>query len=227
MEPLSIGLLGLLAMFVLIALHVPIGIAMAFCGVAGVAILVGWQPEMALFSIEAASSMSNESLAVVAIFLVMGSFANLAGLSRDLYRLAYALIGHRPGGLCTATIFGCAGFGAVCGSSVATTATMARIALPEMRKRGYSLSLACGAIASGGLRSASAKTASSSGAGGLEAGSGGDSATSGAASGVGGTKASRPGSTSGGAGSSADGGAGAAAGSTAGPGVSSTRTPGS
>jgi C4-dicarboxylate transporter DctM subunit len=150
MDPLSVGLVGLLAMFLLIALHVPIGIAMAFCGVAGVAILVGWQPAMALFSIEAASSMGNESLAVVAIFLVMGSFANMAGLSRDLYQLAYSLIGHRPGGLCTATIFGCAGFGAVCGSSVATTATMARMALPEMRKRGYSLSLASGSIASGG-----------------------------------------------------------------------------
>ncbi|MEE8306567.1 MAG: TRAP transporter large permease [Gammaproteobacteria bacterium] len=150
MEPLSIGLIGLLAMFLLIVLHVPIGIAMALCGVAGVAVLVGWQPAMALFSIEAASSMGNESLAVVAIFLVMGSFANMAGLSRDLYQLAYALIGHRRGGLCTATIFGCAGFGAVCGSSVATTATMARMALPEMRKRGYSLSLASGSIASGG-----------------------------------------------------------------------------
>ena len=150
MEPLTIGILGLLAMFALIAMHVPIGIAMAFAGVTGVAILVGWQPAMGLFSIEAASAMSNDGLAVVAVFLVMGSFANLAGLSRDLYRLAYALIGHRPGGLCTATIFGCAGFGAVCGSSVATTATMARIALPEMRQRGYSLSLASGSIASGG-----------------------------------------------------------------------------
>jgi C4-dicarboxylate transporter DctM subunit len=150
MEPLTIGILGLLAMFALIAMHVPIGIAMAFAGVSGVAILVGWQPAMGLFSIEAASAMSNDGLAVVAVFLVMGSFANLAGLSQDLYRLAYALIGHRPGGLCTATIFGCAGFGAVCGSSVATTATMARIALPEMRKRGYSLSLASGSIASGG-----------------------------------------------------------------------------
>lgn len=150
MEPLTVGILGLLAMFALIAMHVPIGIAMAFAGVSGVAILVGWQPAMGLFSIEAASAMSNDGLAVVAVFLVMGSFANLAGLSRDLYRLAYALIGHRPGGLCTATIFGCAGFGAVCGSSVATTATMARIALPEMRKRGYSMSLASGSIASGG-----------------------------------------------------------------------------
>ena len=150
MDPLTLGLIGLLAMFVLIGLHVPIGIAMAFCGVVGVGLLVGWQPATALFSIEAASAMSNESLAVVAIFLVMGSFANMAGLSRDLYRLAYALIGHRPGGLCTATIFGCAGFGAVCGSSVATTATMARMALPEMRNRGYSMSLASGSIASGG-----------------------------------------------------------------------------
>lgn len=150
LDPISICLLGLGGMFVLIALQVPIGIAMAIAGVIGVGILVGFEPALALFSIEAASAISNEGLAVVALFLVMGSFATIAGLSQDLYRLAYALLGHRPGGLSAATILGCAGFGAVCGSSVATTATMTKMALPEMRKRGYSLSLATGSIASGG-----------------------------------------------------------------------------
>jgi tripartite ATP-independent transporter DctM subunit len=80
----------------------------------------------------------------------MGSFAAAAGLSADIYRLAYALIGHRPGGLVLATIGGCAGFGAVCGSSVATAATFARIALPEMLKRKYEPGLAAGSIAAGG-----------------------------------------------------------------------------
>ena len=150
MEPVTVGLIGLAGMFLLIALHVPIGIAMAFAGVAGVAWLVGFSPAMALFSIEAASAIANENLAIIAIFLLMGSFANAAGLSRDLYQLAYAIIGHRPGGLSTATILGCAGFGAVCGSSVATTAAMTKMALPEMQKRGYSLQLASGSIASGG-----------------------------------------------------------------------------
>ncbi len=150
MDPVTVGIVGLVAMFALIALHVPIGIAMAFAGVAGVAWLVGPGPAMALFSIEAASAIANENLAIIAIFLLMGSFANAAGLSRDLYRLAYAVIGHRPGGLSTATILGCAGFGAVCGSSVATTATMTKMALPEMQRRGYSLQLASGSIASGG-----------------------------------------------------------------------------
>lgn len=150
LDPITVCLLGLGGMFVLIALQVPIGIAMAVAGVVGVGILVGFEPALALFSIEAASAISNEGLAVVALFLVMGSFATIAGLSQDLYRLAYALLGHRPGGLSAATILGCAGFGAVCGSSVATTATMTKMALPEMRKRGYSLSLATGSIASGG-----------------------------------------------------------------------------
>jgi C4-dicarboxylate transporter, DctM subunit len=87
---------------------------------------------------------------VVPLFLLMGSFAGVSGLSSDIYRLAYAFIGHRNGGLALATIGGCAGFGAVCGSSVATAATMGRVALPEMLSRGYSPKLASGSVAAGG-----------------------------------------------------------------------------
>ncbi len=150
MDPIVLGLIGFGAMFALIALHVPIGIAMAVAGVVGVGALIGFEPAVTLFATEVSSAISNESLAIIAIFLLMGSLANVAGLSADVFRLAYALIGHRPGGLSTATILGCAGFGAICGSSIATTATMARVALPEMRARGYTPQLASGSIASGG-----------------------------------------------------------------------------
>jgi tripartite ATP-independent transporter DctM subunit len=94
--------------------------------------------------------MAAEGLAVIALFLLMGNLAHAGGLSDELYRLAYVFLGHRRGGLLFATIGACAGFGAVCGSSVATAATMSRIALPQMVERGYAKSLASGAIASGG-----------------------------------------------------------------------------
>ncbi|MEQ9349211.1 MAG: TRAP transporter large permease, partial [Alphaproteobacteria bacterium] len=93
---------------------------------------------------------SSPELAVIPLFLLMGAFAGSAGLSADVYRFAEAFIGHRRGGLAMATVAGCGGFGAVCGSSIATTVTMARIALPEMEKRNYSPSLGAGAIAAGG-----------------------------------------------------------------------------
>jgi tripartite ATP-independent transporter DctM subunit len=150
MDPLVIALLATIGMFVLIALHIPIGVAMALAGVVGFACLSGWPPALALLASGPVSVLSNMDLAVIPLFLLMGSFAGVSGLSADIYRLAYALIGHRPGGLAQATIVGCAGFGAVCGSSIATAATMGRVALPEMLKRGYTPQLATGTIAAGG-----------------------------------------------------------------------------
>ena len=150
MEPVTIGMLGLLGMFVLIALHVPIGIAMGLTGLIGVGLIIGFGPAVTLLGTEPSAAMSNPGLATLAMFLLMGSFAASGGLSGEVYRLAYAFVGHFRGGLAMATIGGCAGFGAVCGSSVATTATMSRIALPEMLSRGYSRELASGSIAAGG-----------------------------------------------------------------------------
>jgi len=149
-DPFTLAMIGLGGMFVLIALHVPIGVAMGIAGFVGVAAFVPVNAAMSLFVIESVSAIANPGLGIVAVFLLMGSFANVAGLSADIFRLAYAVIGHWRGGLAMATIGGCAGFGAVCGSSVATTATMGRIALPEMVKRNYSPSFASGSIASGG-----------------------------------------------------------------------------
>lgn len=150
MDALTTGLLGLAAMFALIALHVPIGVAMGIVGVVGCGLIIGWGPAFSLVATEPSAAISSEGLAVIAMFLLMGNFAHVGGLSAELYRLAYAFMGHWRGGLAMATIGACAGFGAVCGSSVATAATMARVALPEMVQRNYARSLAAGAIASGG-----------------------------------------------------------------------------
>lgn len=149
MEPPVIGGLVVAGMFVMIALHVPIGIAMAIAGFVGTGLIIGFEPAIALFGIEPSAAIASEELAIIALFLLMGNFAAAAGLSGDLYRLAQAFLGHRKGGLAMATVATCAGFGAVCGSSLATTATMTRIALPEMDKRGYSRRLSTGSIAAG------------------------------------------------------------------------------
>ncbi len=150
MDPLTVAVLGIVAMFVLIGLQIPIGAAMAIAGFAAYAFDSGVAPALSLFGTETASALSNLDLAVIPLFLLMGNFATAGGLSADIYRLAYALTGHRRGGLALSTVLGCAGFGAVCGSSVATAATMTSVALPEMRKRGYRPGLATGSIAAGG-----------------------------------------------------------------------------
>ncbi len=149
-DPLTTGLIGLAAMFAMIVLQVPVGVAMGVVGVVGTGMIIGFGPALTLLATEPSAAMAAEGLAVIAMFLLMGNLAHAGGLSDELYRLAQAWLGHKRGGLIFATIGACAGFGAICGSSVATAATMARIALPQMLERGYSKSLAAGAIASGG-----------------------------------------------------------------------------
>jgi tripartite ATP-independent transporter DctM subunit len=145
-----IGVLGIAGILGLIALHVPIGIAMAVAGVAAVAGILGWGPAISLLGSEPTSVLASRELFVIPLFLLMGNLAAAGGLSDDLYKLANACLGHLRGGLAMATIGGCAGFGTVCGSSVATTATMAKVALPQMLERNYSPALAAGSIAAGG-----------------------------------------------------------------------------
>ena len=149
-DPLTIGLFGFAGMFALIALHVPIGAAMGIAGLCAFGMLAGFKPAVSLFGTETATALGNLDLAAIPLFLLMGSFAAVAGMAADVYRLAHAICGHWRGGLAYSTIFGCAGFGSVCGSSVATAATMTSIALPEMRARGYHASLSTGCIAAGG-----------------------------------------------------------------------------
>ncbi len=137
-------------MFALILLHVPIGVSMGVTGIIGYGLLNNFGSSITLAATETAGVLASLDLAVIPLFLLMGSFAGASGLSADIYKLANAFIGHRRGGLALATIGGCAGFGAVCGSSVATAATMGRVALPEMLKHNYAPSLATGSIAAGG-----------------------------------------------------------------------------
>ncbi len=141
---------GLLGTFVLIALHVPVGVAMGIAGVVGFGLLAGFEPALAMIASETSNNLASLDLATIPLFVLMGAFAGMAGLSEDLYRLAYAVVGHRRGGLAMATIGGCAGFGAVCGSSVATAATFGKASLPSMLSRGYSPGFAAGTVASGG-----------------------------------------------------------------------------
>ena len=150
MDPILLAILGIIVMFALIALHVPIGMAMAFTGFLGVGILINFNTAASLFGSVPTELISNESLAAIPMFLLMGSFASAAGLSRELYALFSVFFGHFRGGLAMATVAGCGGFGAVCGSSLATASTFMRVALPEMRRRKYSDELATGCIAGGG-----------------------------------------------------------------------------
>ena len=141
---------GMVAMFVLIALHVPIGVSMALVGFVGTSLILGMEPALSILAVEPVSALSSLDLATVPLFLLMGGFAASAGIASDLFNLAARLIGHRRGGLAMATVGGCAGFGAICGSSIANTATMSKVALPEMQSRGYGGSISAGSIAAGG-----------------------------------------------------------------------------
>lgn len=150
MSPIVILLLGTGLMLLLIVLHVPVGVAMALSGLTLFGALAGAHAALGTVPVEVVSAFSSTNLAVIPLFLLMGSLAARAGLSSDIYQVASAWVGHRRGGLGMATVAGCAGFGALCGSSVATAVTMGRVALPEMLSRGYSPALASGAIAAGG-----------------------------------------------------------------------------
>lgn len=138
------------AMLILIALRVPLGAAMFIAGAAGYWWLVG---ELALLNYLKGlvwARFSVYDLSVIPLFLLMGQFASAAGFSRNLFHAANTLVGHRNGGVAQAAIIACACFGAICGSSVATAATMSQVALPEMKRLNYSDRLACGTLAAGG-----------------------------------------------------------------------------
>jgi len=150
MDPITLSFVGLAIMMVLIAMHVPIGIAMAVVGFGGVWVMVGFEPAAKMFATAPTQTLTQVELGAIPLFLLMGAFAGAAGLSADLYRLFNAFVGHFRGGLAMATIGACGGFGAVCGSSIATAATFVHVALPQMIDRGYKPALAAGSIAAGG-----------------------------------------------------------------------------
>jgi tripartite ATP-independent transporter DctM subunit len=146
------ALTGLLAMLLLSVVRIPIALSMGIVGIVGYAYMRDWNwaPAFATVQTKIYETGRNYTLSVVPLFILMGNFVTRAGLSKELFRVAYAFIGHLRGGLAMATILACAGFGAICGSSIATAATMAKVAYPSMKKFGYSDTLATGAIASGG-----------------------------------------------------------------------------
>lgn len=144
------ALLGFAAVFVLALLRVPLAFAMGAVGIVGLGLLRGWAPTAANAAQVVYDTGFAYTLSVVPLFILMGNFVARAGLAHELFRAAYAFIGHRRGGLAHATVVACAGFGAICGSSIATAATMAKVAYPPMQKLGYSPSLSTGVIAAGG-----------------------------------------------------------------------------
>jgi C4-dicarboxylate transporter, DctM subunit len=146
------ALIGLAAMLALCLVRIPIALSMAIVGVIGYAYMRDWNwaPAFASLQTRLYETGRNYTLSVVPLFILMGNFVTRAGLSQELFRAANAFIGHLRGGLAMATVLACAGFGAICGSSIATAATMAKVAYPSMKRFGYSDQLATGAIASGG-----------------------------------------------------------------------------
>ena len=151
MSPLLLGLFGIPAVLVLVFLRVPIGLAMLGVGILGSWLITGsLNPTMAQFKSLTYGTYASYSLSVVPLFLLMGQFATLSGLSTGLFNAAAAWLGHRKGGVAMAAIGASAGFGAICGSSLATAATMGHVALPELKKYGYSGALATGTVAAGG-----------------------------------------------------------------------------
>ena len=142
--------IGFLAVFLLAALRIPLAVAMVTVGMGGLALLRGWQPALASTSQVIFETGFAYVLSVIPLFVLMGNFVARAGMARELYQAANSFVGHRPGGLAMASIIASGGFGSICGSSIATAATMTRVAYPEMKRHGYRDSLATGAIASGG-----------------------------------------------------------------------------
>ncbi|MGE0583572.1 MAG: TRAP transporter large permease [Flavobacteriaceae bacterium] len=150
MSGIDFGLLVLGISLLLIFARVPIGVAMFICGASAFAYVLGLYPLLQSAKQLVYSRLANFDLIVIPLFLMMGQFATHGGLSRLLFRFVNAFLGHFRGGVALATIGACAGFGAICGSSIATAATMGQVAFPEMRRFGYSGRLSTGAIAAGG-----------------------------------------------------------------------------
>ncbi len=152
MSGIAAGGLIFAALMAMLVVRVPIGIAMFAAGAGGYVALSGFDATSLLASLKnlAYARLSNYDLVVIPLFLLMGQFATNGGLSRSLFRFVSAFLGHKRGGVAMAAIGACAGFGAICGSSLATAATMGQVALPELKRHRYSGSLATGCLAAGG-----------------------------------------------------------------------------
>ena len=150
MSATLVGVLALSGLFAMIFLRVPVGIALGIAGSLGYMALSGLDATLNLLGSIPFEIGYNYDLSIIALFVLMGNFAMVSGMSRDLYDMARSLVGHWPGGLASATVVGCAGFAAVSGSSLASAVTMGRVALPQMKRYEYDPQLATGCVAAGG-----------------------------------------------------------------------------
>jgi tripartite ATP-independent transporter DctM subunit len=148
--PEQAGIVGCVALVVLLLSSLPVAISMAVVGFVGFAVVVNPHAAISVLTFDVYKSFASYSLTVIPLFVLMGQVAYHGGISRRLFDAAYHWLGPLPGGLAMATVGACTAFGAICGSGPATTATMAAVALPEMRRYQYSMELACGVVASGG-----------------------------------------------------------------------------
>ena len=150
LSPDAVAVIGFVALFTLMLLRVPVGMAMGLVGVCGYSYIAGSGPALKLIGQTSMRTVTDYTFGVIPMFMLMGAFVSVSGVSRELFRAANAFIGHLRGGLGMATVIACGGFAAICGSSVATAATFSSVAYPEMRSFGYPQSFSTGVIAAGG-----------------------------------------------------------------------------
>lgn len=150
MDPTTVGFIGLIILIIVLFSRMPVGFVMALLGVVGFSYVVSWEAGMRMLAKDFFNVFGSYSLTVVPLFILMGQITFHAGISRRLFDTAYTFVGHMPGGLAMATIGACAGFAAICGSTNAAAATMATVALPEMKRYKYGMALGSGTVAAGG-----------------------------------------------------------------------------
>lgn len=150
MTPIQLGLLGCGLLLLLLICSMPVAFVMAIAGVLGFAMVVSSPASLSMMTVDFFDTFSSYSLTVIPLFIFMGQVAFHAGISKRLFHAAYCWLGMFRGGLAMATVGACAGFGAICGSGPATAATMASVALPEMKRYRYDMELASGTVAAGG-----------------------------------------------------------------------------
>ena len=151
MSNVELALWSFPLLLLMIFIRIPIGLSMLVCGLGGAWMVYGsYMPILNQLKQMTFSTFSSYSLSVIPLFLLMGQFAALGGLSQALFKAAEAWIGHRKGGVAMAAVGACAGFGAICGSSLATAATMGQVALPELKRAGYAGGISTACLAAGG-----------------------------------------------------------------------------
>ena len=150
MDPVTVGVVGIFGLSLLLVSGMRIAYATALCGLIGLWALRGYEPAAGIAGLMPYAESSHYSLLVLPLFVLMGYLAHHAGITRNIYWTARQWLGHLPGGLAIATIFGCAGFAAACGASTASAAVMGKVALPELKRFGYDQKVAAGCVAAGG-----------------------------------------------------------------------------